>query len=88
MQGFLGTLIFIVVCIVAFFIALPKSRDYTGSLKFLMTTAWWGGGVATFYAGATVVAGFLWVTAWIGIYLRYVSLWIINTVLYPWNWIF
>jgi hypothetical protein len=88
MQSFLGTSIFIVVCLIAFLVSLGKSVEYSGTAKLVMIPAWWAGGIATFYAGATFVAIILWVIAWIGIYLRYIALWIIGTVLYPWSWIF
>jgi hypothetical protein len=88
MQAFLGTIIFLIICFVALAVAIAKSADYEGTTKIVMVPAWWAGCVAAFYVGATVVACILWVVAWIGIYLRYIALWIINMVLYPWSWIF
>jgi len=88
MQALVGTIVFVIVCIIALFVTLTKSDNAKGVPLFIRIPAYFAGTVVACYVGMAIFGGMIWVIAWIGIILRECLQWLIVALLYPWHWIF
>ena len=85
MQEIVGTLIFVGVFSAATYWSVGyymKGKNVWGSFFSFVTV------IVGTYVGLGLLFGFLWVLAKIGIYLREMTLWIYEAILFPFSWIF
>ena len=85
MQATVGTILFVVVCSAATYWSADyykKSNNLWGSFFTFVTV------IVVTYVALGLLFGVLWVLAKIGIYLREITLWIYEAILFPFSWIF
>lgn len=87
MQAIVGSVIFIIVVLLAAVVSIHETEG-TGLRRFSLVLLYFFGIVAGCYVAFAVVGGFFWVIWWIGIVIREILQWLVEAVLYPWYWLF
>lgn len=83
MQEIIGFIIFDIVIIIAIWFGIEESANKEGFKRLISFFDHFVFMFAFIHICLAVIGGVLWVIAWIGILIREILQWLVETVLYP-----